>query len=224
MVVTNGPLLRPRVNGELPGHVFQGQPGEVVELTVQLNLSLRDRVDYLEVIQNGKVVHEVRLEEYRDRRGTLPAVRFDKSGWMLVRAVTANPQTFRFASTGPYYVEIGQQPRISREIGAVLSGLGERAHGQLEAARSRAAGSGAQVPRDGPGFLAAKGRGSECRMSDLTAVIRAAGPTRCARHAIYSRHDFIPGLASLYPFSSHYLSWVAASACTTWTRERGGPC
>ena len=35
VVVTNGPLLRPRVNGELPGHVFQGKLGEVIELSVQ---------------------------------------------------------------------------------------------------------------------------------------------------------------------------------------------
>lgn len=33
---------------------------------------------------------------------------------MLIRAVTNNQDTFRFASTGPYYVEIGQQPRISK--------------------------------------------------------------------------------------------------------------
>ncbi|TVS14213.1 MAG: hypothetical protein EA424_20270 [Planctomycetaceae bacterium] len=39
---------------------------------------------------------------------------FDASGWMLVRAVTDHPRTYRFASTGPYYVEIGDQPRISR--------------------------------------------------------------------------------------------------------------
>ena len=39
VVVTNGPLLRPRVNGELPGHVFRSQSGEVIELTVQLNLA-----------------------------------------------------------------------------------------------------------------------------------------------------------------------------------------
>jgi hypothetical protein len=115
VVVTNGPLLRPRVNGELPGHIFRGRRGELIELTVQLNLALRDRVDYLEVVQNGKVVQEVRLEEYRDRRGTLPPVTFDASGWLLVRAVTNNAQTFRFASTGPYYVEVGDQPRISRK-------------------------------------------------------------------------------------------------------------
>ena len=34
---------------------------------------------------------------------------------MLIRAVTSNPKTYRFASTGPYYVEIGEEPRISKE-------------------------------------------------------------------------------------------------------------
>jgi len=33
---------------------------------------------------------------------------------MLVRAVTGNPKTYRFASTGPWYVEIGDR-RISRK-------------------------------------------------------------------------------------------------------------
>jgi hypothetical protein len=46
--------------------------------------------------------------------GKLPPVTFDQSGWLLVRAITNNPKTFRFASTGPYYVEIGQTPRISK--------------------------------------------------------------------------------------------------------------
>jgi hypothetical protein len=34
---------------------------------------------------------------------------------MLVRAIASHPNTFRFASTGPYYVEIGNQPRISKQ-------------------------------------------------------------------------------------------------------------
>jgi hypothetical protein len=34
---------------------------------------------------------------------------------MLVRARTNNPKTYRFASTGPYYVEIGYQRRVSKE-------------------------------------------------------------------------------------------------------------
>ncbi|MDP6443643.1 MAG: CehA/McbA family metallohydrolase [Pirellulaceae bacterium] len=114
VVVTNGPLIRPLVNGELPGHVFQAAQGESVDLSIQLELALREKVDYLEVVKNGKVVHEVRLDDYKKKRGKLPNVEFTESGWLLVRAVADNPVTYRFASTGPYYVEIGEQPRISK--------------------------------------------------------------------------------------------------------------
>ncbi len=115
VVVTNGPMLRPRVNGKLPGHVFSAQAGENVELGIQLNLALRDKVDYLEVVRDGRVVHEVRLADYAKAGGRLPNVVFEKSGWLLIRAVTTNSDTYRFASTGPYYVEIGGKPRVSRK-------------------------------------------------------------------------------------------------------------
>ena len=115
VVVTNGPLLRPRVNGQLPGHVFTAQRGSTVRLNAQLQLSLRDKVEYLEVVKNGKVVHEVRLDEYAQSRGRLPELEFKESGWMLIRAVTSNTKTFRFGSTGPYYVEIGGKKRVSRK-------------------------------------------------------------------------------------------------------------
>jgi hypothetical protein len=114
-MVTNGPLLRPFVQGHPPGHVFTAPAGEAVELSIQLNLSLREDIEYLEVVQNGRTVHEVRLAEYAEARGQLPLVRFEESGWMLVRAVTSHPKTYRFASSGPFYVEIGEQPRISRQ-------------------------------------------------------------------------------------------------------------
>ena len=114
VVVTNGPMLRPRVNGQLPGHVFTAQAGESVVLTIALNLSLRDKVEYLEVVKNGKVVDQVRLSDYAKAGGKLPKLTFEESGWMLIRAVTSNPKTYRYASTGPYYVEIGEKPRISR--------------------------------------------------------------------------------------------------------------
>jgi len=122
VVVTNGPMLRPRVlgpgapaGGALPGHVFQADKGQTIELQVTLNLSTRDKIDYLEVIQNGKTVHEVRLDQWAMAGGKLPPVKFDQSGWLLVRAVTNNPKTYRFASSGPYYVEIDYQKRISKE-------------------------------------------------------------------------------------------------------------
>jgi hypothetical protein len=42
-------------------------------------------------------------------------VKFQRSGWLLIRAVTDNVKTYRFASTGPYYVEIAGTPRISKQ-------------------------------------------------------------------------------------------------------------
>ena len=56
VVVTNGPLIRdPRVNGQLPGHVFQAPAGQTLKLQATLNLSLREPVDYLEIVKNGEV-------------------------------------------------------------------------------------------------------------------------------------------------------------------------
>ena len=40
---------------------------------------------------------------------------FKSSGWFLVRAIADHPQTFRFASTAPWYVEVGDsRRRVSR--------------------------------------------------------------------------------------------------------------
>lgn len=115
VVVTNGPLIRdPRVNQQLPGHVFRAEAGETLVLQTTLSLSTRDKIEYLEIIKNGRAEHEVRLDQLAKDHGRMPEVTFDQSGWMLIRAVTEHPRTYRFASTGPYYVEIGGQPRVSR--------------------------------------------------------------------------------------------------------------
>ena len=115
VVVTNGPLIRdPRVNDRLPGHVFTADKGQTIELQATLNLSLRDKVDYLEIVKNGKSILQVRLQDWAEAGGRLPLVEFEESGWMLIRAVTNHPKTYRLASTGPYYVEIGGQRRVSK--------------------------------------------------------------------------------------------------------------
>ena len=76
---------------------------------------VRGEVDYLEIIKDGRSVHEVRLDKWAAAGGKLPPVKFEQSGWLLVRAVTTNPKTFRFACSGPYYVEIGGKPKISKK-------------------------------------------------------------------------------------------------------------
>jgi hypothetical protein len=115
VVVTNGPLLRPLVNGELPGHVFRAAKGERLDLEIGLTLSTSTaaKIRYLEIVKNGKVEHSAPFEEY-SKSGSLPRLQFTESGWFLIRAVIELPKTYRFAITGPYYVEIGDQRRVSR--------------------------------------------------------------------------------------------------------------
>ena len=113
VVLTNGPLLRPRVNGELPGHVFKAQSGQELDLVVEAQLSTREKIDYFEIIRNGRPEVQVRLEDWAAEGGRLPAVTFDESGWMMVRVVTRNTETYRCACSGPFYVEFDGQPRVN---------------------------------------------------------------------------------------------------------------
>lgn len=107
VVVTNGPLIQPIVAGKRPGHVFRAAAGEMLDFDINLNLTTRDPISYLEIVKNGEVERAVRIDEWASHGGRLPALTFRESGWFLIRAVTDVDQTYRFASTGPYYVEIG---------------------------------------------------------------------------------------------------------------------
>jgi len=113
VTITNGPLLRPTVHGRLPGHVFQAEHGQDLELEIGLSLSTREPISYLELIKNGQVEHSIRFHQYA-QSGSLPTLRFHQSGWFLIRAVTDLPDTYRFAMTGPYYVQFDTRPRISK--------------------------------------------------------------------------------------------------------------
>jgi hypothetical protein len=105
--VTNGPLLRVTANGELPGHVFRAEKPITVELAARLDG--RDPVEAIEIVHNGGVERSVPAKD------PLGKIEFASSGWFLVRCIAKNEKTFRFASTAPFYVEIGGQPdRISR--------------------------------------------------------------------------------------------------------------
>jgi hypothetical protein len=105
--VTNGPLLRVTANGKLPGEVFQGDKAVSIELAARLDG--RDPVEAFEIIRDGKVVRTVPVKE------ALGSLDFTSSGWFLVRCIAKNEKTFRFASTAPFYVEIGaEKRRVSR--------------------------------------------------------------------------------------------------------------
>jgi hypothetical protein len=112
--VSNGPLLRVQASGKWPGHVFTAAEGAEVKIDLQGTLTTRDPVRRIEIIKNGAVERTVPFDDFANTH-SLGALTFQSSGWFLVRAVADNQKTFRFASTAPYYVEIGAaKQRISK--------------------------------------------------------------------------------------------------------------
>lgn len=109
--VSNGPLLRCRANGQLPGHVFRG--GKQVAADLEVALTTRDPVEAVEVIHNGKVLRTAAVQSsMATQRLKIGGLRFEQSGWFMVRAVARVPRTYRFASTGPFYLEMEGHPQF----------------------------------------------------------------------------------------------------------------
>ncbi|MGB6044203.1 MAG: CehA/McbA family metallohydrolase [Pirellulales bacterium] len=114
VVLTNGPLLRPFVEGHPPGHVFHADQGQIRRLQFDLKLATKEKIEYLEVIKNGAIAVTVRLDEFVNRNGQLPPVAFKRSGWCMVRVVTNARGTHQVATSGPFYVQIGDEPIRSK--------------------------------------------------------------------------------------------------------------
>ncbi|MEZ6090957.1 MAG: hypothetical protein R3C05_23640 [Pirellulaceae bacterium] len=126
-VITNGPILRPRLDLQYPGHVFQGTTGQPLRLQMDMQLGTRDPVDYMEVLFNGNVIYTARLEEFKDNKGIIPAFTFDQSGWVLARVITGYEKHYRAAVSAPWYIEFDNQPRISRKgVGFFIDWLKQR--------------------------------------------------------------------------------------------------
>jgi hypothetical protein len=113
-MVTNGPLLRVSVNSLPPGSVQASYRGQPIPIDIVASLSVREPVDYLDVILNGETIYSAKLEDHY-KRGEFPPLEINHSGWLVVRVVTAHQQGYRFATTAPFYFEFDGKPRISRK-------------------------------------------------------------------------------------------------------------
>jgi hypothetical protein len=112
--VTNGPLLVCRANGQLPGHLFRLPEAGALQVDLDVALTTLDRVEHLEIIENGEASKTIALEDQLHQKRTV-SLSLTRPGWFLVRAIANNTQTFRFASTAPYYVAaVDSVPAISR--------------------------------------------------------------------------------------------------------------
>jgi hypothetical protein len=114
-VATNGPMLRPTLAGKIPGHIFRASAGEELTLEPELTLSVRDKVDYLEVMHNGQVHYSARLDEFAKAGGRIPPLQVSASGWVTIRVMTLYEDHFRAATSAPWYIEFDGRRRVTPE-------------------------------------------------------------------------------------------------------------
>ena len=112
--VTNGPLLRAKVNDELPGATLKAVGGSKLGLNVALELTVSDPVEYVDVVFNGEALYHARLDEYAKQGGQIPLLEVQNSGWLVVRVVTSREETYRLATTAPFNIQFDGQNRISK--------------------------------------------------------------------------------------------------------------
>jgi hypothetical protein len=110
--VTNGPLLTVQANGSEPGTVFGSEVA--MKLVLEVEVRGNDSVGSVELVRDGRVVEKARFDATTGK-ATFQEQTFTASGWFLVRVIADRTDTFRFASTAPFYVEVGATPRrVSR--------------------------------------------------------------------------------------------------------------
>jgi hypothetical protein len=125
--VTNGPILLVRANGRAPGCVFRALTGERITIKLDVQVGGNDPIETVDVIRDGDVTERIGGDSRQQRLSSKPLV-FERSGWFLVRAIAQVPETFRFASTAPFYVEVGDRPRRVRrdDVAYFLRWIDER--------------------------------------------------------------------------------------------------
>ncbi len=117
---TNGPLVHFTLGGNNVGSELKlVAPQEAVQFTARLRSIVP--VDHLEVVCNGKVVQELKLDvthESASIRGTIPV---KDSGWCVLRAWSDKAQypvmdNYAYATTSPIYISVaGQKPRAPED-------------------------------------------------------------------------------------------------------------
>lgn len=103
----------------------------LASLQLEARLWSNDPLEAIEVIRDGEVVERIDGKDLKldaERGLQLKPVSFERSGWLLVRAIAAVPETFRFASTAPFYVEVkGESATVHcRDVDFFIDWIDER--------------------------------------------------------------------------------------------------
>jgi TolB protein len=116
---TNGPLIEFRLGGENVGSTLKFDAAQAaVPFTAKLSSIVP--VDHLEVVCNGKVAQELKLEGPRESADVTGVIPISESGWCILRAWSLKAEypvldKYAYATTSPVYVTIAGKRAFSKE-------------------------------------------------------------------------------------------------------------
>ncbi len=114
--VTNGPILNLTADGEPIGSELRFSGSGPFTVTVEGECFSQRPLNYIQVIQDGEVVHEIRANELPRSTDFRCALSFQSSGWITLRAGhdTSDPEDWwgytMAAHTSPIYVNVNDTP------------------------------------------------------------------------------------------------------------------
>ncbi len=113
--VTNGPLIQATIDGHLSGDVLSLRADGPTEFRLRAVLNSVEPIQELEVIHRGGLIRRIPGNGQRSQEVD-EVLTLEEPGWILVRVWTNQKETFRFASTAPWWIEKpGETTPISAE-------------------------------------------------------------------------------------------------------------
>ena len=114
---TNGPLLNFTLNGHGPGDEISLPAGKHT-LNFTASLCSMVPVDHLQIVFNGKIIRDLKLEGERTSGDFEGSLGVDGSGWLVLRAwsdkaIHPVQDNYPYATTSPVYIAVGNKPLIS---------------------------------------------------------------------------------------------------------------
>ncbi len=117
---TSGPMLILTADGRDCGAAIQYARDGRKEIRVKAQLSSIEKIDSLELIQNGEIVKRIDLAEHQYRpmlKAALTAeLKPNRSGWLIARAIFKGPDgRLRQAHTSPVYIIVDGKEIASKK-------------------------------------------------------------------------------------------------------------
>ena len=113
--VTNGPLLKLTANGEPIGSELRFTGSGPFTVNVEGECFSQRPVNYIQIIQDGAVIHEIRASELPQSSPFRYPLTFEKSGWIALRTGpdTSDPEDWwgytMAAHSSPLYVSVNDE-------------------------------------------------------------------------------------------------------------------